>query len=145
MVLPALPTSGPVKQALVQKLRANSSIASAAVGGIHEGLNASDRIQYPYVVFSLAFAPYEFAWGSAIFVVGFDIVVRGTNPVEVNSLDALITDELHDSTLTVTGLSTLTVRRNAELPLSPERNAEGRRVFQNGGTYEIWLDQDRTV
>ena len=69
MVLPALPTSGPVKQALVQKLRANSSIASAAVGGIHEGLNASDRIQYPYVVFSLAFAPYEFAWGSAIFVV----------------------------------------------------------------------------
>ena len=144
MVLPALPTSGPVKQALVQKLRANSSIASAAVGGIHEGLNASDRIVYPYVIFSLSYAPFEYAWGSALFMLGFDIVIRGTNPVEVNTLDALITEELHDSTLAVTGLSNLTVRRNAELPLSPERNAEGRRVFQNGGTYEMWFDQNRT-
>lgn len=143
MPLPVLPTSGPVKQALTQKLRANNAIAAAAVGGIHEGLNASKRLEYPYVVFSLAFAPYEHTWDTALFVVGFDIVVRGPDPVKVNNLDALITAELHDSTLVVTGLDTLTVLRTAELPLSPERSAEGRRVFQNGGTYEVWLNQVR--
>jgi hypothetical protein len=144
VVVPPVPTSGPVKQALVRKLKANSQIKTAAVGGIHEGLNASDVIAYPYVTFSLAFAPLERVWGSVLFVVGFDIVVRGPNPVEVSNLDVLITEELDDSSLSVTGLSTLTVHRAAELPLSPDRNAEGRRVFQNGGTYEIWLDKDRT-
>lgn len=140
----ALPTSGPVKQALVKKLKANSQIRAAAVGGIHEGINASKTIRYPYIVFNLAYGPYDRQWGSAMFIPGFDIVVRGTDPVEVNNLDALITSELDDGTLEVTGLSTLTVSRTAELPLPPERSAEGRRVFQNGGTYEVWLDQDRS-
>ena len=145
MVVPAPPTSGPVKRALVKKLRANSLIRAAAVGGIHEGIYASKGpVRYPYIVFSLAYGPYEPSWGSTLFVPGFDIVVRGTNPVAVDSLDALITKELHDSTLLVTGLSTLTVSRTAELPLTPEKNAEGLRVFQNGGTYEIWLNKDRT-
>lgn len=144
MAIPALPTSGPVKQALVAKLRANSAIRTAAVGGIHEGKNASPTIRYPYIVFSLAYGPYERAWGSALFIPGFDIVVRGTDPVGVSNLDALITSELDDSTLEVTGLSTLTVSRVGELPLPPNENAEGRKVFQNGGTYEVWLDKDRT-
>ena len=152
MTVAPLITTGPIKQALVQKLRANSSIKSAAVGGIHEGLNASDRILYPYVVFSLAWAPYDFSWGDVALEMGFDIVVRGTDPVAVNSLDALITAELHDSSLTVTEpgtesdpdpvlLTTLILRRMAELPLSPVRNTEGKRVFQNGGTYEMSLAQ----
>ena len=143
MAIQAPPTSGPVKRALIRKLRANSAIRAAAVGGIHEGLNSSDELAYPYVVYNLVFAPLDRAWGSLLFIVGFDIVARGHNPVEVSSLDALITKELHDSTLLVTGLSTLTVSRTAELPLSPERTAEGRKLFQNGGTYEVWLDQNR--
>ncbi len=143
MALQAPPPSGPVKRAFIRKRRANSSIRAASVGGIHEGLNASDVIAYPYVVFGLAFSPLERAWGSLLFIVGFDVIARGFNPVEVSDLDVLIAKELHDSTLLVTGLSTLTVSRAAELPLSPERTAEGRKLFQNGGTYEVWLDQNR--
>jgi hypothetical protein len=145
MVPPTLPTSGPVKQALVQKLRANNAIRTAAVGGIHEGVNNSKTIRYPYIIYSLMAGPYDRYWGSVLFIPGFDIVVRGTDPVEVSNLDVLITSELDDSTLEVTGLETLTVSRTAELPLPPERNAEGIRVFQNGGTYEVWLNKDRTV
>lgn len=145
MLAPSVPTSGPVKQALVKKLRANSSIRNAAVGGIHEGVNNSKTIRYPYVVYSLAYGPYERQWGSVTFIPGFDIVIRGTDPVEVSNLDVLITEELDDSTLSVTGLDSLTVTRTAELPLPPERNAEGLRVFQNGGTYEFWLSKDRSI
>lgn len=153
MPVAPLLTSGPVKQALMQKLRANSSIKTAAAGGIHEGLNNSDRIVYPYIVFSLAWMPYEYDWGGVIENIGFDIIVRGLNPVEVNNLDALVTAELHDSSLSVVEpgsegfpggpvtLKTLILRRVAELPLSPERNTEGKRVFQNGGTYIVWFQQ----
>ena len=143
-------TSGPVKQALINKLRGNSAIDAAAVGGIHEGLNASDTIKYPYVVLSLASAPYEFDWGSAMFVSSYDIVVRGPNPVEVNRLDALITAELNDSSLSVPEpnpedpedpgtLTSLNLRREEELPLPPERSAMGRKIYQNGANYSVWL------
>lgn len=144
-------TSGPLKQALVQKLRANSAIRAAAVGGIHEGVNASDTIVYPYIVFSLMAAPYEFTFDSASLHAGFDIVVRGPDPVKVNNLDALITAELNDSELTVPepspedpenpgSLTTLNLRREEELPLSPERNAMGRKIYQNGAHYALWID-----
>lgn len=136
------PTSGPLKQALLKKLLANNQIAVAAVGGIMEGINVADTITYPYVVYSLAFAPIIRMWGSSMLLAGFDIVVRGPNPVEVNSLDALITAELDDSTLTVTGLDTLIVRREEELPLAPERDAEGKRIYQNGANYLVWVDKN---
>ena len=141
----ALITTGPLKKALVNKLRANSAIRAATVGGFHEGLNASKTVKYPHVVFNLVAAPYNFAWGSAMLQASFDIVVRGPDPAEVNSLDALITEELNDSTLSVTGpgdvdLTTLNLRREEELPLSPERNAMGQKIFQNGADYSIWVD-----
>lgn len=146
----AILTTGPLKQALVATLRANSTIKDAAVGGFHEGINNSDEIRYPYVVYGLALAPIEFDWSGLILAAAFDIVVRGPNPVEVNSLDALITAELNDSTLAVTELpdgidpddvSTLIVRREMELPLQPDRNAEGKTIYQNGAMYSFWVEQ----
>jgi len=146
----AILTTGPLKQVLVATLRANSTIKAAAVGGFHEGINNADTIRYPYVVYGLAAGPIEFDWGGLILEAAFDIVVRGPDPVEVNTLDALITAELNDSTLTVTELptgiesddvSTLIVRREMELPLQPDRNAEGKTIYQNGAMYSFWVEQ----
>lgn len=135
-------TSGPIKQALINRLRANNPIQTAAVGGVHEGLNTRDTVEYPFVVVSIAVAVYDYTWSDVGLLGGFDIVVRGPNPVEVNSLDALITAELNDSTLAVTGpgeteLVTLNLRREEELPLSPERNAMGKKIYQNGAFYSV--------
>jgi hypothetical protein len=143
--------SGPVKQALINKLRANGAIDAAAVGGIHEGINARDTIEYPFITVSLAQGPYEFTFDSAMLHAGFDIVVRGPDPVKVNSLDALITAELNDSSLTVPepnpedpenpgDLVSLNLRREEELPLPPERNAMGRKIYQNGAFYSVDFD-----
>lgn len=138
----AAPTSGPLKQALYRAMKDNNSIDAAAVGGIHEGFNNSDEIKYPFVTYQLVSGPLTRTWGAVILAASFDIVVRGPNPVEVNSLDALITDELDGSELSVTGLSTLIVRREEELPLPPDRNAEGKKVYANGATYSFWVDKN---
>lgn len=136
------PTSGPIKKALKAKLRANTAIDSAAVGGIHEGVNTRKTIKYPYITYSAAYLPIVRQWGSSMLIAGFDIVARGPNPDEVSDLDALITEELDGGELSVTGLTTLIVQREEELPLPPERNAEGIKVYANGGTYSIWVDKN---
>jgi hypothetical protein len=120
----------------------NNDIRTAAVGGIHEGFNNSDTIKWPFVTYQLVSGPIARTWGSATLEALFDIVVRGLNPVEVNSLDTLITEELDGSSLSVTGLTTLIVRREEELPLPPERDAEGKKVYQNGATYSFWVDKN---
>lgn len=138
------PTSGPLKQALKNAMSGNSGIGTAAVGGIHEGFNNSDTISYPFVTYQLVSGPLSrtFGDGTETLAASFDIVVRGKNPVEVNSLDALITALLDGSELAVTGLKTLIVRREEELPLPPDRNAEGKKVYANGATYSFWVDKN---
>lgn len=138
----AAPTSGPLKKVLVRTMRENVPIATAAVGGIHEGFNNSDEISYPYITYQLVSAPIVRAWGSAMLMAAFDIVVRGTDPVGVNSLDTLITALLDGSSLAVPGLYTLIVQREEELPLPPERDAEGKKLYQNGATYSFWVDKN---
>lgn len=136
------PTSGPIKKALKAKLSASTPVSAAAVGGIHEGINVRKTIVYPYVVYSAAYLPLVRQWGSTMLLCGFDIVARSLDPEEASTLDQLITEELDDGELTVTGLSTLIVRREEELPLPPDTNAEGKKVYQNGGTYSIWVDKN---
>jgi hypothetical protein len=138
----AAPTSGPIKVALKAKLSANTAISAAAVGGIHEGINVRKTINYPYVTYSLAYAPIVRHWGSVMLIAGVDVVARGFDPDEVSSLDVLITEELDGGELWVPGLTTLIVQREEELPLSPDRNAEGKKVYANGGTYSIWADKN---
>lgn len=136
------PTSGPLKQAIYRAMKDREAIDNAAVGGIHEGFNNSDKIKYPFITYQLVAAPLSRFWGSTVLAAAFDIVARGLDPVEVNSLDSLITDELDGSELAVTGLATLIVRREEELPLPPERNAEGKKIYQNGATYSFWVDRN---
>lgn len=134
-------TTGPIKQALVQKMRADSAIKAAAKGGFHEGLNASDKITYPYVVYQLVFAPLDREWGSVTMVSGFDVVVFSPDPVEADSLDALLIAALDNQPLSTSGLTTFAVTREEELALPPELDDEGRKVYVRGGHYTVWTDQ----
>jgi len=43
--------------------------------------------------------------------------------------------------LTVDDMSTLICRRIADIPAAPDVDAEGKLIYQVGGTYEIWTDQ----
>lgn len=128
----------PVKQALVQTLRANGAL-KAAVNGIHEGV-APQGTNMPYVVYSVAYAPLEYDWTNVMQLAGFDIFVYAENSVDAGNIDQLVFDTLQDAALSVTGQTTLFCRRTGSLS-GPEVNEEGRRVFQAGGTYEVWTDQ----
>lgn len=141
MTTVAAPTSGPLKKALKRAMSGNNDIKAAAVGGIHEGFNNLDTIAYPFVIYELVNGSIGRTWDSATLMAEFDIVVVGINPVEVNSLDALITSLLDGSSLEVTGLDTLIVQREEELPLPPERDAEGKKLYRNGATYSFWVDK----
>ena len=133
-----LNTIPPVKQALVQTLRANAAL-KAAVHGFHEGI-APQRTEYPYLVYDIAYAPLDYDWTGVVQRAGFDIFVYGDNSVDAGNIDQLVLDTLHDAALGVTGQTTLYCRRTGSLS-SSDIDETGRRVFQVGGTYEVWTDQ----
>jgi len=136
----ATSTSAPIKRAIVQKLRANQSIVAALNGGIHETI-APRKVRYPFVMYDLVAAPYDYLWGSVMLRTTFDVFVFAENPVEANNLDALIAVALNDAELTVDGQYTLLCRRVADTPTGPDVDAEGKRIYQIGGTYSIWTTQ----
>lgn len=134
-----LTTSGPIKRALVQTLRANSSLRSQLAGGIHEGF-APSKVAYPFLVYQMVYDPLAYTWGSMLHLAGFDIRIFHTDSVVANNLDALVLTTLNDAALSVTGQTLLYARRVADLS-SPDVDDEGRKVYMVGGTYEVWTDQ----
>lgn len=135
-----LSTSAHIKQALVATLRANNPLRTAVgSSGIYEGF-APAKATYPFVVYNMVYAPYDFAWGSAILRTAFDVVAFDENPVEANNLDALVITALNEVEIAVTGQSTLLCRRVADIS-SQDIDQEGKKVYQIGGTYSIWTNQ----
>jgi hypothetical protein len=106
---------------------------------MHEGVAPLDT-GYPWLVYSLHYAPAFEAWGSTILQAGFDIFVFSRGQVEARNLDQLVVDALHDAALSVDGQSTLFCRRTEDLS-SVDVDGEGQKVYQVGGIYEIWTDQ----
>jgi hypothetical protein len=105
----------------------------------YEGFAPSDT-DYPFVVYSLVYAPYDFVWGAHTIRTAFDINVYSGNPVDANNIDALVLAALHDQDIVVSGQSTLLCRRVGDLS-SQDVDAEGKKIYQIGGTYEIWTHQ----
>ena len=136
-----MPLTGvaPIKQAFVQFLRADLTLR-AAVTGIHEG-QAPRGAKMPFLTYHIAWAPYEYMWGSTMLRVGIDVFVVAENGVDAGNIDALVLTRLHDAGLTVTGQTTLICRRVADVVVPPYVNEEGKRIHQVGGTYEVWTDQ----
>jgi hypothetical protein len=140
-----------VMRALVATLRAQNAaftaaVSSVAIAGhtwdsqrIHEG-TAPAGTEYPFLTYSMVYAPYDDDWGKRTLRVAFDISAWSDNQVEANTLDSLVMTTVEDSLATVDGQTTLYARRTDGLRL-PEVDETGTRIFRAGGTYVIWTDQ----
>lgn len=133
------PTHSPIKRAFVTRVRANGTLKAAFTGGIHEGF-APEKAEYPFCVYNLVAGPYEYNWGDLTLIGMVDAFVFSRNPVEANNLDADLAGQLSDQSFPVEGQTTLMCRRVATIPIPPDIDDEGEKVYQVGGTYEIWTD-----
>lgn len=133
-------TSAPIKRALVQKLRSSPALVSAIAGGIHEGV-APRKVKYPFIVYQLIAAPYEYDWTGMQIHALFDVYTYAVNPVDANNIDALVANALNEAALSVDGQTTLLCRRLSDLPTGPDVDSQGKRIYQVGGTYSVWTDQ----
>lgn len=132
-------TSAGIWRALVQTLRAAPAVDSA-VTGVYEGV-APEKAEYPFVTYSSVAMPYEDDWGSRMIVAVVDIFAWSENPVTAREADQIIADALDGAQLTVEDMTTLICRRIADVPVPPDVSAEGKLIYQVGGTYEIWTNQ----
>jgi hypothetical protein len=133
------PTHGPILQALVRRIRANDELYGRLIGGIHQGF-APEKFKYPIAVYNFVFGPYDYQWGSLTLIAGIDLFVFSRNSVEADNLDTALAGWLSDQPLPVEGQTTLYCRRVATVPSPPDVDDEGEKVYQSGGTYEIWTD-----
>lgn len=133
-------SSAPAKRAIVQAMRALSSLTSALNGGIHEGI-APRKVRYPFISYQLASSVYDYTFDTAMLRMLFDISVFAENPVDANNIDALVSQALNEAELTVSEQTNLLCRRVSDLPTGPDIDSEGKRIYQVGGTYSVWTHQ----
>jgi hypothetical protein len=131
-------TSAGVRRALVSTIR-NAGVYSS-LNGIFPGF-APEKTNYPFGVYNQLAAPYEDAWGSRLIIAVYDVFVFTRDEVQAHNLDQDLADALDGAQLTVEDMSTLICRRVNDIPVSPDLDEEGKKVYQVGGTYEIWTDQ----
>jgi len=131
--------TAPVIQAVVQTLRANPTL-KAAVSGFYEGM-APRGVRRPFVIYQVAYAPYQYDWTGVTLMVGMDVFVIAENSVDARNIDGLVQQALQNAALQVTGQSTLICRRMADVVIPPDLDGEGKKIYQVGGTYEIWIAQ----
>ena len=133
----------PIRQAFVQTLRSDLALKALLPGGFHEGF-APVGTTRPLLTYQVVYAPVEYIWGSAITEIGIQVFVFAENSVDAHNIDALVLADLHDAELVVSGQSTLICRRVSSTAL-PGEDEEGKKIYQVGGTYEIWVDQPLPV
>jgi len=132
------------RQAIVRALRANLVLEDLLAGGWNEGSapqpTAERPTVWPHGVYSLAYGPPEYDWTGVVNIVGADVVVFSKDSGDAASIDQLVFDTLQDAKLSVTGLTTLSCRRVGIISLT-DTDAEGKKVFVLGGTYQARLAQ----
>ena len=133
-------TSAPIQRSVVATFRGNAPLKAAIVGGIHEGF-APDRAKYPFLVYNVITAPYSDDWTGRMIVALVDVFAVSENPVDARNVDQLILNALDGATLTVDGQTSLICHRIGDLPPLPQKDPEGKKIYQIGGSYEIWTDQ----
>lgn len=116
-------------------------------GGLHEGF-APEKTPYPFAIWNLVFAPYDYDFDGAarvLLIAGIDCSVFSRNPVEAKALDAAIAAWMGDMPLPVEGQRDLLCRRTATLPTPPDLDDDAKKVYQRGGSYEIWTQPGRVI
>lgn len=137
------PTHHPITNAVVRRIRAAPLYDDLT--GIYQGY-APEKANYPFAVFNLIAAPYDWYWDDdQVTLIAFvDVSVFSRDPVEAENLDAAIAGWLSDQPLPVDGQSTLLCRRVTTIPPDMDQDDEGRKVYQWGGTYEIQTNAPMT-
>lgn len=131
-------TSGPIRRALIQAVR--DAPAYSTLTGLFQAF-APEKAPYPFAVHNWVAAPYEDAWGSRMIIAAFDLFVFSRDEAEAGGLDQALADALDGAELTVEDMTSLICRRVADVPMPPDLDEEGKKVYQVGGSYEIWTDQ----
>lgn len=137
----SLQTISPIKQALIAKLRTNSSLVTGLSGGMHEGVALTGK-EPPYLTYQVAYAPRAWDSTNTHVLVGFDILITSADQVQAQNLDQLVSDTLNEQELGVSGQSILLCRRVQDLT-SGDVDEAGHKIYQIGATYEVWADQVR--
>lgn len=138
---------GPVKQAVVRALRDNLAL-KALVGsdGINEGTEPRDS-DYPHVIYQMVAASREWDSTGVMIWAEFDIWSVSDSQVQSHELDQLVADSLEEKVLALeagSGQTSLLCRRLGDLSLVDVDGA-GNRIYQTGGYYRVWTDQQRTA
>lgn len=128
----------PTRQAFVQRLRSDLVLKAEIPGDIHEGFAPVGTLR-PFLVYDVVYAPIFYQWGEATTEIGIQVFAFAENSVVAHNIDALVLANLHDAEL-ATEQSTLICRRVSSRTLTG-RDDEGKKIYQVGGTYEIWVDQ----
>jgi hypothetical protein len=125
----------------VQALRANAVLKAAISNEIHEAV-APEGTAYPFIVYQVVYSPRNFYWGGQIIRAGVDVWVYSKDQVEAHNLDQLVIDAVDSVVLNLgaSGQISLYSRRVADLS-SAFIDEEGTKVYQVGGTFDLWTDQ----
>jgi len=142
----AATTVWPLLQAVVQKLRADSALQAVLTGGEHEGI-AITGTPYPWLTYQLGYAPRDRHPDSVLTRVGVYVFIHSRDQVEARNLDQLAMNVLDNATYDFaatehgsSGQYTLRSQRVLDLE-NDDTDDEGRKVYQTGALYEIWIDQ----
>jgi hypothetical protein len=137
-----MPTAlAPIKQGLVKALRANTVLKTAVHNEFHEAI-APEGTAFPFIVYQFVYSPRSFYWGGQIIRSGVDVWVYSTDQVEAHNLDQLVIDAVDSAVLDLggSGQTSLYSRRVADLS-SAYISEQGTKVYQVGGTFDLWTDQ----
>ena len=138
----------PIKQALVETLRANVAL-KAMVGskGINEGSEPRGT-SYPYIVYSVVYATREWDGTNMTLMADVDVWSISDDQIQAHTLDQLVADTLEDVVLdfSVAGpeQTSLLCRRIGDLS-SVDVDGAGTKIYQMCGVYRVWTDQVRTA
>ncbi len=137
----AVKSIAPIKQGLVKALRAHSALKAGISNEIHEAI-AVEGTPYPHLIYQFVYSPYTYTWGSVMIRAGVDVWIYSRDQVEAHNLDQLVIEALEDVVLDLGGSGQVSLysHRTADLS-SAFLDGQGTKVYQVGGTFELWTDQ----
>ena len=134
-----LTSVAPIEWALVRQLRSNVVLKGALKGDINRGF-APQKTAYPFIVYSLHYAPNRYTWGGVVTEAGFDVVVFATDEGVADSIAQLINQTLADAKLLVDGQTSLMCRPRSAISIT-DIDDQGLRYFEKGFVVDIWTSQ----
>lgn len=125
----------------MKALRANVALKAAISNEIHEAISP-EGTSYPHLIYQFVYSPRNFYWGGQIIRAGVDVWIFSKDQVEAHNLDQLVITAVDSVVLDLggSGQTSLYSRRVADLS-SAFIDEEGTKVYQIGGTFDLWTDQ----